>query len=488
MAEKCELNINNKCIANNIPKRNNYFKGKRISAEDLTLEQRYYIDKIKRIHGELIGYGIVDGLTISEIHKDTKKIKLNQGIGIDSCGNLLALYRDRVFDLPEEELNEGDYIYLKYVERGSSRVARGDGDSCSEECCYNHIVEDMEIYIDKRELKLEADSICVDRKSIAIEREELLRELNYSEAIDIGELTREVYRPSLSLKKRNRLRDRLMLLNRIEEETPPFLLLGRYVKSRNRGMIDTSNRTYLYTNAQLSKLLCQISHHHVSSLNGEVGDVSAISSINTIKPNSSGAFEIVAGNNISITNEDSKLKISTRGGFHKEHLISLSAGDSKEFEHNRGTFPTVDIYRRVAKVEAEEESSINQKGAYLKIELEEQARALDMEFEDFMEMNSNPEPIPISTHHKNRSVKRILRESNVYNVSPQVVKILDKKVDYYRDTIYLLPEYSYEKVIGEESYIKIIHIDRNIVRIEDIRAKYGETSTEKLHYLVILNT
>ena len=71
MAEECEVNIISESISKTIAKRNNYFSGKRIGSKDLTLDQKYFIDKIKQINREMIGYGIINGLNVSlsEINK-----------------------------------------------------------------------------------------------------------------------------------------------------------------------------------------------------------------------------------------------------------------------------------------------------------------------------------------------------------------------------------------------------------------------------------
>ncbi len=461
----CKTNINSECLSKSIPKRNNYFSGKHISAEDLTLEQKYFIDKIKRINSEVTGYGIVNGLTIAQFNSSKKTIDINPGIGIDGCGNFLALYKQKSFSLPQE-LHDGDYLYLKYVEKGDNRVATGDDTTCSEECCFNHIVEDMEIHIDRELLALEANEICTEKM-----------------------LFKEFKLPRKS--RLTRIDNRLKLFKR----TPPLLFLGRYIQRTKRGVIDTSDRVYLHTNAELSKLLCRIEENHVSSLNGQHGDLTAVSSINNAKPDSTGALEIVAGNNISVTSEENKIEISTKNGFHAEYILNLKANTQHEISHARGSFPIVDIYKRIP-------DASNKMTAFFMPELRREARDVNMELETYLEMkgakrlsetvdkfyNGTPRDTRAVVSDQSKiyrssktTTKGVLDKFNAFEYSPKVAGTLYGEIRYSYDDLVLMPKYSYEKILGADSELKITvtHVDRNTIRLESLTT---------VPILVILNT
>lgn len=475
--ESCDPKINQTCIAKGAPKRNNYFSGKYISAEDLTLEQEYFINKIKQMNSELSGYGIINGLTISGFNNTDKSIVVNPGIGIDSCGNVLAIYNETKFTLPDK-LNDGDYIYLRFLEKGKNRVARKNDEECGDECCFNHIVEDMKIYVDETLLTLGANDICNESKEMKIHHK----------------------------------------LEYLEKGSTPFLLLGRYKYIGKQGKIDNSDRVMLHTNAELSKRLCHLLEHHVSSVNGEYGDVTAVSTINSAYPDEDGDFEIIAGNNISISTEDGKLQIDTKSkGAYKENLLNLEkhskTSKPKEIVHNFGSFPLVDIYRKIS-ISLVAEKPIDMI-AYHEREIVAMAHDLGMDTADYLEImggirlsdigvkpKSETERVSTtalprqqnnSSYNYKKSKKdtiTVLHEHNVTDYSSTVIRSLKKPIYREVDHLILMQRAHYEKILGEDLggddkiriKVKVTHTSRNIVKIENLDPE------NSIELLVILKT
>ncbi len=450
MAEKyCDqLNINTTgCASGGKPTRNNYFTGKLIGADDLTLEQAYVNDKMRRMNSETAGCGVIRGLTVAKFSNSDLTITLNAGAGIDGCGNLLILREQTTFRLPET-LDEGDYVYLKYRERGDEKVGIVDEASCSEECCYNRIVEDMEVHVDRSLLVSGPETICAETRS----------PLRRAGTAGVRE----------TLKARS---------------TAPLLLIGRYTRGfGKRWNVDVSQRPQLHTNAELSELLCRIEQNHVSSLNGRHGDLTAVTTVNNALPDASGALSIVAGNNITVASEGNTITISARSGFHAEYAFSLEAGKSREITHNSGHFPAVDVYRRVRS---------NSKVAVLESELLKVAADLNVEKGTYLKaMETEPlalhlEATTESFNRKSRkNIINTLKDVQVQDYSKGVLDILDRPLAAHLDAIVLQPLYSYEKIVGQSDpamKIEVRHTGNSTVRITN----QGSTS---INLFVILNT
>jgi len=457
--EPCEPTLNRPSVSTDIPTRNHYFSGKAMKAEDMILEQRYFIEKIKRVNAALSGYGIVNGLTIATFNSSLKHIEVNPGVGVDSHGNLLTLYTKQKMTLPRS-LKDGDYIYLKFLEKGQKRVAREDDTNCGDACCFNHIGEETEIYVDQKLFTFKPNEVCRESKE-------------------------------------TKVHDKIAYL----KNKAPFLLLGQYRRGKdNRGNIDSSERIVLHTNAELSQLLCDIEHHHVRSLNGKYGDLTAVTKINGEKPESSGAFDIVAGNNISIKTEAHTITISTKNGSHQEYYIGLEQRDEVypaqnvyEITHNRHAFPTVDVYKRV------EEKVYSM--AYDLKELQAKARDLQIplkrymahvEAEPLLDVLESKKPVTRAFEGKKKSAylysntqtKTVLDKQGITQYSPKVFKILEKEIKYNVPNIFVIKNYNYEKIVGAESgmLVKVTHLDNNRVEIENLDFKNG------ISLLVILNT
>ena len=113
--------------------RPNFFHGMLLTDEHLRAEQAYHREALKRVNRNLWGSGIVSGLTVE---KQDLCIKINPGVALDCCGNLIEVCKCITLDLSKEceknygsdcpprqtQGNEPDlkikkYLVLRYVEK-----------------------------------------------------------------------------------------------------------------------------------------------------------------------------------------------------------------------------------------------------------------------------------------------------------------------------------------------------------------------------------
>ena len=99
-------------------RRNRYFAGRLLSAEDFAAEQQYFLSK-NRLHNRLLyGSGIVAGLSCK---LDGQKLRIEPGVAIDCAGREIV-----VSDPVEVDLQQnlpGPYVCLRYVEREVEPIA-----------------------------------------------------------------------------------------------------------------------------------------------------------------------------------------------------------------------------------------------------------------------------------------------------------------------------------------------------------------------------
>lgn len=453
--KSCEPKLNSIVFSAKLPIRNHYFSGKAMNADDMILEQKYFIEKLKRINSELSGYGIVNGLTIALFNSMHKSMEINPGVGVDSHGNLQILYVKQKMTLPRS-LQDGDYIYLKFTERGEKRVPRADDKDCGKECCFNYIMEETEVFLDETLFTLKPNEVCYGSKGSS------------------------------------KINDKAAYL----KNKTPFLLLGRYRKTKDtKGNIDSSVRPSLHSNAELSQLLCDIEKHHVRSLNGKFGDLTAVTTLNGEKPNAAGDFEILAGNNISIETDNNKITVATKNGSHQEYHLTVEPGASKAHEilHNQHAYPSVDVYKRIG--------GTFKRKVYEVKEIQKQARDLQLSFADYM-VKAEVEPLEAllvkkkvvvgmtATRQKsspylysNARTKTVLDKHDITEYSPKVLSRLDKEIKYNVSKFFVRKSYQYEKVLsdGKGLPVKVTHLDNTRVSIENLSGK-------DISLLVILNT
>lgn len=433
----CETNINNGCSAENKLKRNNYFSGKKLDVDSFNAEQNYFINKIRTLSAQTNGSGVINGLKIDKI--SGSKITLNAGAAVDACGNLLMLYKQRVFEL-DNPVKADAYIYLQYVERGSDKVPRHNSDECSDECCDDRIEEDMQIIVESELLTAPPAEICNGGKV-------------YSSA-----------------KK-------------------ALVLLGVY---RSNGGIDYSGVVYLHKNSELSKRVCEISQKYVSSVNGTTGDVSAVSSINNAVPSGNGQINFEGGNNISLESSGNTVTISAQNGFYGTHNITLEKGASTSIEHNCRRYPVVDVYRKIQiagmRFEAVHIDELNKMAKDTIRHVDEIVKEMSAKtFDDFtLEYNeqNNASGKKILSKTSNITLDSALRIYEVEERSIKISKMSDQPISRIRDKIYIRPKYAYQKVVGSadpDMNVTVIHSSFNSVSLRN-------NGAAKISLLVILST
>jgi hypothetical protein len=81
--------------------RNHYYRGKLLTEREFNDEQRYGIDKHRLHNVALHGWGVVCGLHVKpHPYCPDRKLVVEEGLAIDSCGREIRLLRDGVIDLP----------------------------------------------------------------------------------------------------------------------------------------------------------------------------------------------------------------------------------------------------------------------------------------------------------------------------------------------------------------------------------------------------
>ncbi len=92
--------------------RPHYFSGKLLTVEDLTQEQTYVIEKLKRQNRSLHGFGVVFGLRVTT---DAGRIKISSGMALDCAGNEIVIQSDQTLSPPPVDLKVA-YVTVKYSE------------------------------------------------------------------------------------------------------------------------------------------------------------------------------------------------------------------------------------------------------------------------------------------------------------------------------------------------------------------------------------
>ena len=482
----CTIELKKGISSKNNLKRNNYFKGKALTAEDFTAEQTYVMDKIRNLSARTNGFGVIEGFTIDGINQKRNLI-LNAGAAIDKNGNLLLLNKQKTFKL-KKDIQKGDFIYLKYIERGVDDVSLQNSEECNDECCYNKIEEAFEVIVSADMLTEPVNNICI----LSLK---LYENVKYAKIEKFS--WHKMRKP----------------LNHIRTTNESLVLIGQYTQS---GGIDYTRVNHLYKNSELSQLLCHISNKYVSSVNGHTGDVAAVTSMNNATPNENGELNLVAGNNITIESENSSIIISSKNGYYHDYYISLEPNQSYELRHNAHRFPSVDLYKRNNKLnmfyQAIKDSELkiiardtNQTYDDVKANME----ALNLD-EHIVRINNSSDKELIDDEtvsgvkkevYDSKSVKgKNFRTSNVImsntalseelskvrvtDYSAQALKLSDQVAARVIDQIYITPIYTYTKTVGKEDLginVEVTHLNRN-------KLKLTNKASSSVPLLVVLNT
>ena len=104
-----------------------FFAGRVLTADDLKLEQDYFLKKLQRHNRSLHGFGIVSGL---EVTVSSKQIVIREGLALDCEGNELLIESTQTLGLPATlESCTTAYVSIRYAEHGcrpDSTVAAGE--------------------------------------------------------------------------------------------------------------------------------------------------------------------------------------------------------------------------------------------------------------------------------------------------------------------------------------------------------------------------
>ncbi|CAN5610341.1 hypothetical protein BH20ACI3_BH20ACI3_26660 [soil metagenome] len=100
-------------------KRNRYFPGKLLTAEDLELEQQYFREKLKRHNQYLHGFGIVFGLKVTQ---NAREVVISPGVAIDCQGNEIVLPEPQEQALPGPDLGATLFLSVSYIEKEADPV------------------------------------------------------------------------------------------------------------------------------------------------------------------------------------------------------------------------------------------------------------------------------------------------------------------------------------------------------------------------------
>lgn len=107
-------------------KRNRFFTGKLLTADDLELEQEYFRERLKRHNRYLHGFGVVFGL---EVSKRGSAAVISPGLAIDCQGNEIVVPEPLEQALPSRDSGSTLFLSISYVEKETDPVHLPD---CSE--------------------------------------------------------------------------------------------------------------------------------------------------------------------------------------------------------------------------------------------------------------------------------------------------------------------------------------------------------------------
>jgi hypothetical protein len=127
------------------PTRPNYFHGKLLGDDDLTLEQSYFKAKLRRHNRLLHGWGVVAGLDVTAGASPTEVV-VGPGYALDSSGEELLVPEPVVVDLagtlPDGASYDGPfYLAMRYEEFLTAPTPSGEG----EEEQYDRVEEGVEM-------------------------------------------------------------------------------------------------------------------------------------------------------------------------------------------------------------------------------------------------------------------------------------------------------------------------------------------------------
>jgi hypothetical protein len=106
----------------------NYFDGELLTADDLTLDQKYHIDRLQRHHLRFHTPGIADGLTVG-CDNGATSIRVMPGVAVDNQGRLITVDGVKPWEvpLPSPPLAKGEYFFaIEYGARNDAKETTAD--------------------------------------------------------------------------------------------------------------------------------------------------------------------------------------------------------------------------------------------------------------------------------------------------------------------------------------------------------------------------
>ncbi|NTU80841.1 MAG: hypothetical protein HGA45_15925, partial [Chloroflexales bacterium] len=106
------------------PARVNYFYGQFLQEEDFLAEQAYHIGQQRRLAQILRRPGIIRGLQVEVLDKDTGQVRVNPGLAVDGLGQLIVLNPSKGLDL-----RDADGIHVLTISfglEGTSQTTTGN--------------------------------------------------------------------------------------------------------------------------------------------------------------------------------------------------------------------------------------------------------------------------------------------------------------------------------------------------------------------------
>jgi hypothetical protein len=100
-------------------KRNRYFVGKVLSADDFETEQQYFVNRLKLHNRFLHGYGVVSGLNVTLSDGVRPAVTISPGLALDPEGHEVIVSSPQQGPMPEN----GDVAYLciRWAERETDK-------------------------------------------------------------------------------------------------------------------------------------------------------------------------------------------------------------------------------------------------------------------------------------------------------------------------------------------------------------------------------
>jgi hypothetical protein len=124
-------------------KRPNFFFGKLLTAEDLTAEQNYHLQKQKLHNRYLHGWGVVSGLRVDSINGS---IHISAGLALDCEGNEIIVEDSVSVDPPSADCTKKTvFVGVRYFEQQTDKIpvtVSGDLECNFTEESFEAILED----------------------------------------------------------------------------------------------------------------------------------------------------------------------------------------------------------------------------------------------------------------------------------------------------------------------------------------------------------